>query len=230
MNSLELRRYITKPGRRDDLIDLFEREFIESQEACGMTPLGHFRDRAHPDTYVWLRGFPDVHARKPALEAFYVNSPVWKAHRDAANDTMIDSDNVLMLRPLSAYSGIHLQGLERPMRSNGTPHSVVVTGIYALDGAMPEAAAEALTRDTVPSLEHYAKRVAVLVTDEHPNEFPRLPVREGLWLVILGSAAPEDADEFERKLQPKNLPDAVASHIIGAEFLRLEPAARSLYR
>jgi hypothetical protein len=29
---VELRQYRMKPGRRDDLIDLFEREFVESQE------------------------------------------------------------------------------------------------------------------------------------------------------------------------------------------------------
>ena len=35
-----------RPGRRDDLEALLEREFIESQEACGMVPLGQYRDLA----------------------------------------------------------------------------------------------------------------------------------------------------------------------------------------
>jgi hypothetical protein len=231
MNSIELRRYLMQPGRRDDLIEIFEREFIEGQEACGMTPIGHFRDHAHPDTYVWLRGFPDAQARKPALEAFYVNSPVWKANRDAANATMIDSDDVLMLRPLLATSGIDVSGLVRPSASDAaTPDSVVVTAIYSLDGALPAAAADAIEREVVPGLERCAQRVAVLVTDEYPNEFPRLPVRDGHRLVIFGSAAFSNEDEFERKLQPHNLPASIASHITAAEFLHLEPAARSLYR
>lgn len=38
-------------------------------------------------------------ARKAALEAFYYG-PVWKRHGPAANATMLDSDNVLLLRPL----------------------------------------------------------------------------------------------------------------------------------
>jgi hypothetical protein len=37
---LELRRYRLHPGRRDELIALFEREFIETQEAVGLQVLG----------------------------------------------------------------------------------------------------------------------------------------------------------------------------------------------
>ncbi|RZL06943.1 MAG: NIPSNAP family protein, partial [Rubrivivax sp.] len=33
---VELRRYTLHPGQRDTLIELFEREFVESQEALGM--------------------------------------------------------------------------------------------------------------------------------------------------------------------------------------------------
>ena len=33
---VELRQYTVYPERRDDLITLFDREFVESQEALGM--------------------------------------------------------------------------------------------------------------------------------------------------------------------------------------------------
>ncbi|MCE3544317.1 NIPSNAP family protein, partial [Escherichia coli] len=46
---VELRRYTLHPGRRDDLIDLFDTHFLESQEACGMTVIGQFRDPDDPD-------------------------------------------------------------------------------------------------------------------------------------------------------------------------------------
>ena len=36
---VELRQYRLWPGRRDVLIDLFDREFVESQEADGMQVL-----------------------------------------------------------------------------------------------------------------------------------------------------------------------------------------------
>jgi hypothetical protein len=41
---IELRQYTLKPGQRDTLIDLFDRHFVESQEAVGMTIIGQFRE------------------------------------------------------------------------------------------------------------------------------------------------------------------------------------------
>ena len=94
---VELRQYTLHPYKRDVLIDLFEHEFVESQEALGIRLIGTFRDMANADRFVWLRGFKDMPNRADALQAFY-SGPVWQAHRNAANATMIDSDNVLLLR------------------------------------------------------------------------------------------------------------------------------------
>jgi len=52
---LKLRQYALVPGARETLIELFEREFIETQEATGMTVIGQFRDVNNPDRFVWLR-------------------------------------------------------------------------------------------------------------------------------------------------------------------------------
>jgi hypothetical protein len=46
---VELRQYALHPGQRDTLIDLFDREFVESQEALGARIIGQFRDLDHPD-------------------------------------------------------------------------------------------------------------------------------------------------------------------------------------
>ncbi|HEV2660787.1 MAG TPA: NIPSNAP family protein, partial [Ktedonobacteraceae bacterium] len=67
---VELRQYTLTPGRRDELIALFEHHFIEGQEQHGMQILGQFRRRTDPDQFVWLRGFPDVEARGRALQGF----------------------------------------------------------------------------------------------------------------------------------------------------------------
>ena len=104
-NIVELRQYTLHPGQRDTLIELFDREFIESQEAVGMTVMGQFRDLDDADRFVWLRGFGDMASRKAALESFY-GGPIWQAHRDAANATMVDSDDVLLLRTAWPCSGI----------------------------------------------------------------------------------------------------------------------------
>ena len=79
INVVELRQYTLHPGRRDDLIELFDREFVETQEACGMVVIGQFRDLDDPDRFVWLRGFADMESRREALTAFY-GGPVWKAN------------------------------------------------------------------------------------------------------------------------------------------------------
>lgn len=68
---LELRQYTLKPGGRDVLIDLFEREFIESQEALGVRLVGQFQDTHAAERFVWVRGFPDMDTRAKALAAFY---------------------------------------------------------------------------------------------------------------------------------------------------------------
>lgn len=97
---LELRQYKIVPGRRDEMIDVFERWFVESQEADGMRLYGQFRDRDDPDRFTWIRGFPDMSARRRSLNAFY-SGPVWLAHRDEANPLLLDNDNVLLLKPLT---------------------------------------------------------------------------------------------------------------------------------
>src|SRR6516225_3998362 len=103
---VEFRQYTLHPGRRDDLIGLFERELIEPQEAAGMALVGQFRDADDPDRFVWLRGFPDMKTRAEALGRFYYG-PVWKKHSAEANATMIDSDNVLLLRPAAIAGHRH---------------------------------------------------------------------------------------------------------------------------
>src|SRR6266536_6201356 len=114
---VEFRRYTLHPGRRDELIELFEREFVETQEAVGMQVIGQFYDLDNPDQFVWLRGFNDMPAREASLHAFY-GGPIWKAHHDAANATMIDSDNVLLLRLVHPTSGFSLKNGKRPPRGS----------------------------------------------------------------------------------------------------------------
>jgi hypothetical protein len=123
---VELRQYTLHPGRRDDLIELFDREFVETQEAAGLAVLGQFRDLRDPDRFVWLRGFTDMPSRAAALSRFY-GGPVWAAHRDAANATMIDSDDVLLLRPLDG--GFPLP----PSRGTELPQSRFLAALHFAD-------------------------------------------------------------------------------------------------
>src|SRR6202162_2076120 len=68
---IELRQYTLHAGQRDVLIRLFDREFIETQEALGIAVIGQFRDLDRPDRFVWIRGFVNADARGQELAAFY---------------------------------------------------------------------------------------------------------------------------------------------------------------
>src|SRR5262249_36445034 len=110
---VELRQYTLRPGQRGVLIDLFDREFVETQETAGMAIVGQFRDLDKPDRFVWIRGFASMPSLAQALASFY-GGPVWKAHRAQANATMIDTGNVLLLRPVTAGSGFPPPPAGRP--------------------------------------------------------------------------------------------------------------------
>ena len=117
---------------RGVLIELFEREFVESQEALGMTLVGQFRDLDDPNRFVWLRGFADMTTRAQALARFLWRTGL-ESHREAANETMIDSDNVLLLRPARPASGFSLENAERQAPgATENPRGLVVATIYHL--------------------------------------------------------------------------------------------------
>jgi hypothetical protein len=78
-----------------------------------MRIIGQFRDLDHPDRFVWLRGFADMEARTQALEAFY-GGPVWKEHGPAANATMVDHTDVLLLKPVGETTGFRFDPRLRP--------------------------------------------------------------------------------------------------------------------
>ena len=157
---VELRQYTLHPSRRDDLIELFDREFVETQEAAGMHIVAQFRDLDDPDRYVWIRGFADMVSREQALRTFY-GGPVWKEHGPAANATMIDSDDVLLLRaivppPVSARDDDH-------------PRSRLTATIWYRDRPFDDEFTQWFG----------GRGVAVLSTEYAENNFPALPVRAG---------------------------------------------------
>ncbi len=177
---VELRQYTLHPGKRHVLIELFDREFIEPQEALGIKIIGQFRDLDNRNRFVWLRGFDDMTSRARALQDFY-GGPVWKAHREAANATMVDSDNVLLLRAASRTSGFSLENRARPAPgSNGIPHGLVVATIYYFDAPVDAGFVQFFEQKLRPALKDLgASILAYFVTEGSENTFPALPVREG---------------------------------------------------
>ena len=177
---LELRQYTLHAGRRDDLIALFEREFVEPQEAAGIAVWGTFRDLDAPDRFVWIRAFAHMAARADGLGAFY-GGPAWKQHRETANATMIDSDDVLLLRPLGGNDAL-LAALQPRPPIDAAP---AAGGVFTITVCPLRAPADAALVHAFDQCVHPwwvgvgGDLLACWVTESAPNNFPRLPVREG---------------------------------------------------
>ncbi|RUT99588.1 NIPSNAP family protein [Mesorhizobium sp. USDA-HM6] len=242
--TVELRQYTLKPGQRETLIALFDRKFVETQEATGMTVIGQFRDLDRPDMFVWLRGFADMEARKDALTAFY-DGPVWAKHRDVANATMIDSDDVLLLRPAWPGAGFDLPGLHRPTVGEAEKPiqdsrlgGIVEIAIHHLRPGTEAGFAERFRAEAVPQLAANGTRLLGAFVSKHAeNTFPRLPVRAGanVFVAVTGF---DDGDAHARYQAALAASPAWLALRQGmqadctkpAETLRLTPTARSLLR
>ena len=228
----ELRRYTLHPGRRDTLIELFEREFIEGQEAAGMGLPGQFRALDAPDLYPWLRSFPDMESRRAALAAFY-GGAVWKANRDAANATLIDSDDVLLLHPVHPVRAVRagrpddsydpFPERERPPAgATAIPPALYVATICHVE----EGFAGFFAGQVAAGLaEQGAPPIACFETEHAENTYPALPVREGEDVFVWFT-------RFDR-VEDEHVPDLSALDgrlTAPPERLRLSPTARSALR
>ncbi|MET8866956.1 NIPSNAP family protein [Nonomuraea sp. NPDC004580] len=214
----ELRRYRMRPGRRDTLISLFEREFVEGQEAAGMRVPGSFREAGEPDTFPWLRAFPSMEERRASLESFY-GGPVWQAHRDAANATLDDSDDVLLLRPAGPEPPLS----ERPPAgATGLPPALYVATVHHVGAGF----AGFFAREVAPVLAEAGVPVVACFESEHAeNTYPRLPVRTGVNVFVWFARFDSPEKEQEADL-PMITPYLTAPSL----RLGLHPTARSTMR
>jgi hypothetical protein len=235
---VELRQYTLHEGKVDALIDLFEGELIEGQEQVGMTVIGQFRDLDRRHMFVWLRGFDSMAARKAALADFY-GGPVWAAHRNAANATMIDSDDVLLLKPAWSTAEFDLSasqaasGFDRQKPSDRKElGGIVVIEIHHLRHGSETDFAGCFREAFAPAMiSPGARLLGAFVTEHAENSFPRLPVRAGenVFISVMGFDDEETCVRWE--------PFAQALRQSGrdkpskpSERLRLSPTSRSRLR
>ena len=230
---IELRQSTLHRNRREELIDLFDRQLLAPQEATGMRVLGQFRDADDPRRFVWLRGFRDMSSRAAALQAFY-GGPLWKANRGAANATMVDADDVLLLRPVDASAGFTIVE-ERPLLGAARQvTSLIIATIYLLEAPADDDFNQFFESRVRPLLAATgADPIARLRTEYAENNFPALPVRKEhafVWFSSFASAA-----DYER--HGARLRETQAWHPVQGELderlkspaqpLRLEATARS---
>jgi hypothetical protein len=230
---IELRQYTLHPGRRDELITLFEQSLLVPQNGVGARVLGQFRDLDDPDRFVWLRGFDSMTARHVALTTFY-EGPAWRAHRNEANATMRDSDNVLLLSPFAASSSSTFD--EQGTAERSSTYFVVIHDLRSVD---PAAFAAHYVAVELPLLQEQGARTSKLFATELAlNTFDRLPVRTNESVLVCVSRF-DDVDAIDRVVSRMRrwnplrdqAPDALLPAFMRRpEILRLAPTEASAMR
>jgi hypothetical protein len=180
INVLELRNYLLKPGQRDRFNAYFTEHFVDSQNVMGGYVLGKFGVDGEPNNFFWVRGFEDMKTRSAFLPAFY-GGPVWKEFGPEANEMMIDSDDVYLLKPFDS-SQVFTRG------------KVLWVDYYFAKDETPDRLIDALAGE-------HLKNTSLWISELGENDFRALPVfqYENL-LVTIGS---EDTDpELRDKIGP----------------------------
>ena len=93
---IEMRTYKTKPGKRTAFLDVFRSKSIPAHVKIGMKILGPFLSLEDPDTFFFMRGFPDVPSREPMKAQFY-EGELWKRELEGVLLPMLDKYEVVLV-------------------------------------------------------------------------------------------------------------------------------------
>ena len=230
---VEFRRYTVKAGEREHFAQYFDTYFPEAFQQLGAIAAGSFLERENQNGFTWIRGFHTIEDRAVANAAFYYGS-VWKEHKKTLNDLMTDSDNVLLLRPLSPERGVTILPALDPVTEPNGAQGIVVAQIFALKANSVEAFAKEAEATFASYRAVGVREAGVLVTLDVINNFPQLPIRtDGPYLVWLGVV--KDNQMLEAKFTPLaegSLPSLSATGLIRGtpELVVLDPTRRSRLR
>ncbi len=102
---LEVRLYkIRDEVDRATYIEFFEGTILPYATRKGMKVLGQFWSAEGENTFVWLRSFESMEARKQVYEAYY-ESDEWKETIGPKARSMVESTNIKLVEP-TALSAI----------------------------------------------------------------------------------------------------------------------------
>jgi len=93
---IEMRTYKTKPGQRSEFLDIFRSKSIPAHTEIGMKILGPFLSLEDPDTFFFMRGFPDIASREPMKARFY-EGELWKRELENILLPMLDRYEVVLV-------------------------------------------------------------------------------------------------------------------------------------
>ena len=93
---IEMRTYRTKPGLRSQFLEIFRSKSIPAHTEIGMKILGPFLSVEDPDTFFFMRGFPDVASREPMKAKFY-EGELWKSELENLLLPMLEKYDVVVV-------------------------------------------------------------------------------------------------------------------------------------
>lgn len=86
---VEMRTYKTKPGMRSHFLEILRTKSIPVHIEIGMKILGPFLSVEDPDTFFFMRGFPDKESREPMKAKFY-EGELWKTELEGILMPMLE--------------------------------------------------------------------------------------------------------------------------------------------
>jgi hypothetical protein len=93
---VEMRTYQTKLGKRSEFLEIFHSKSIPAHEEIGMKILGPFLSVEDPDTFFFMRGFPDMASREPMKARFY-EGELWKSKLESVLMPMLEKYEVVLV-------------------------------------------------------------------------------------------------------------------------------------
>ena len=93
---IEMRTYKIKHGKRSQFLEIFRTRSIPAHEEIGMKILGPFLSVEDPDTFFFMRGFPDMASREPMKAKFY-EGELWKTELEQVLMPMLEKYEVVLV-------------------------------------------------------------------------------------------------------------------------------------
>jgi hypothetical protein len=93
---IEMRTYKTKLGKRSEFLAIFRSKSIPAHAEIGMKILGPFPSVEDPDTFFFMRGFPDLASRDPMKAKFY-EGELWKSELENVLMQMLEKYDVVLV-------------------------------------------------------------------------------------------------------------------------------------
>lgn len=228
---LELRRYTLKPGTRSQFAEHFDAFFPEAMQQLGALAAGAFLNRENPLLFTWIRAYRDMDDRARFNAAFYYG-PVWKEHRDDANAMIEDSDDVLLLRPVSDAHALLVLPSVHPLTEPDGATGVVLSLIFPVN---PESL-DSFIADAEKALARYPpeiREIGMFATLNERNNFPQHPIRsDGPFVCWFGLAKDDAALERVQSVTNEIVASLSATGALNGtvEVMTLDPSRRSRLR